>query len=153
VRRITRPSSEVEARLLETLKESKKRPKGRAWRTVRDALSGLPTANKRDPSPQGHWQHPGACTYDNHTGSDWDEPAKALKAGDHGVPGGENMVCNRQGTPRYFTIREMARLQCLPDDFVISGSWKAATRQLGNAVPAIVAEHFGKKIAEIIGKS
>ena len=62
----------------------------------------------------GHWQHPGARAYDNHTGSCLDEPAKALKAGDHGVPGSENMLAGRQGDVRYFTIREMARLQGLP---------------------------------------
>jgi hypothetical protein len=43
-----------------------------------------------------------------------DEPAKALKAGDHGVPGGENMLADRQGRVRYFTIREMIRLATLP---------------------------------------
>jgi DNA (cytosine-5)-methyltransferase 1 len=66
-----------------------------------------------------------------------------LKAGDHGVPGGENMVVNQAGRVRYFTLREMARLQDLPDEFVVSGGWKAATRQLGNAVPASMAEFFG----------
>jgi DNA (cytosine-5)-methyltransferase 1 len=81
-----------------------------------------------------------------------DEPAKALKAGDHGVPGGENMLADRQGRVRYFTVREMARLQSFPDDFIVSGSWRAATRQLGNAVPTIVGEHMAAVVHRIIRK-
>ena len=50
------------------------------------------------------------------------------------------MLANRLGNVRYFTVREMARLQGFPDEFFISGSWKAATRQLGNAVPTSVGE-------------
>jgi DNA (cytosine-5)-methyltransferase 1 len=151
VRRIAAPSSEAEAQLLVRLRQREKKPRGRAWRTVRDALADLPPPSKRNEPLQGHWQHPGARVYRNHTGSDWDEPAKALKAGDHGVPGGENIICDRRGNPRYFTIREMARLQCFPDSYFVSGSWKAATRQLGNAVPTIIGEYLGRKLLAIIG--
>ena len=150
VRRVAEPASQTEARILERVREKKKRPKGRPWQTVRDALSDLPPPSKRSEPLQGHWQHPGARVYDNHTGSNWDEPAKALKAGDHGVPGGENIVCDRRGNPRYFTIREMARLQCLPDGYEVIGSWKAATRQLGNAVPTIVGRRLGTELLSII---
>jgi DNA (cytosine-5)-methyltransferase 1 len=80
-----------------------------------------------------------------------DEPAKALKAGDHGVPGGENMLADKQGHVRYFTIREMARLQNFPDEFVVTGTWKAATRQLGNAVPISVGQHIGQAVMNVIG--
>lgn len=79
-----------------------------------------------------------------------DEPGKALKAGDHGVPGGENMVVNRLGNVRYFTVREMARMQGFPDDFVVTGSWKAATRQLGNAVPTVVGEYMAEAVKEVL---
>jgi DNA (cytosine-5)-methyltransferase 1 len=109
----------------------------------------LPPPTTR-PKIEGHWQHPGARAYDNHTGSCLDEPAKALKAGDHGVPGGENMLADRRGNVRYFTVREMARLQGFPDQFVVSGSWRAATRQLGNAVPISVGKHMGKAVLKII---
>ncbi len=73
-----------------------------------------------------------------------------MKAGDHGVPGGENMLAGRSGQVRYFTVREMARLQGFPDDFVFQGSWKAATRQLGNAVPTTVGELMARAVAKII---
>ena len=68
-----------------------------------------------------------------------DLPAKTLKAGDHGVPGGENMVILDDGDVRYFTVRECARLQTFPDEFIFHGTWTEAMRQLGNAVPIKLA--------------
>jgi len=35
---------------------------------------------------------------------------------------------------RYFSIRESARLQTFPDNFVFQGSWTESMRQIGNAV-------------------
>lgn len=136
-------SSTSEASALKRALASGTPPEKKPWVTVRDAIGDLPPPTKSE-FIAGHWQHPGARAYKNHTGSNMDEPAKALKAGDHGVPGGENMVVNRRGNVRYFTVREMARLQGFPDDFDVSGSWKAATRQLGNAVPTAMAQRMGE---------
>jgi len=79
-----------------------------------------------------------------------DEPAKTLKAGDHGVPGGENMIAFPDGSVRYFTIREAARLQTFPDNFLFQGPWSETMRQLGNAVPVSLAEHFAKSIHALL---
>jgi len=151
-RRISEPASQSESRALLKVRELGEKPSTKPWVTVRDAIGDLPPPSKCETLP-GHWQHPGAKAYRNHTGSNLDEPAKALKAGDHGVPGGENMLASKNGRVRYFTVREMARLQGLPDDFVISGSWKGATRQLGNAVPTMVGEYIGRAVARIINGS
>ncbi|MDQ2843951.1 MAG: DNA cytosine methyltransferase [Acidobacteriota bacterium] len=111
------------------------------WRTVRDALAGLPDPeDARAARIPNHRCNPGARSYAGHTGSPLDEPAKTLKAGDHGVPGGENMLVNPDGSLRYFTVRESARLQTFPDDYVFHGAWSEAMRQLGNAVPVMLAE-------------
>ena len=58
-----------------------------------------------------------------HTGSALDEPSKTLKAGYHGVPGGENMFVKDDGMVRYFTVRESARLQTFPNEYEFHGSW------------------------------
>jgi DNA (cytosine-5)-methyltransferase 1 len=152
VRPILRPASESEAQALKRVRSLKKKPKQRPWITVRDAIADLPVATKKE-KIGGHWQHPGARAYANHTGSCMDEPAKALKAGDHGVPGGENMISDRRGNVRYFTIREMARLQGFPDNFIVEGRWKAATRQLGNAVPICIGEKMGRTILSLLNKN
>jgi DNA (cytosine-5)-methyltransferase 1 len=75
-------------------------------------------------------------------------PAKTLKAGDHGVPGGENMMVRENGELRYFSVRESARLQTFPDGFVFHGSWTETMRQLGNAVPVALAHFVAASVAE-----
>jgi len=120
-----------------------------AWRTVRDALVGLPDPSAGDAAGwYNHEQNQGARSYVGHTGSPLDEPAKTLKAGDHGVPGGENMLLNPDGSIRYFTVRESARLQTFPDDYVLHGAWTEAMRQLGNAVPVLLAETIANGIKQ-----
>lgn len=120
------------------------------WLTVRDAIGDLPTPTEETEPVINHRLRLGARVYPRHTGSKWDQPAKALKAGDHGVPGGENMLVLEGGAVRYFTLREMARLQGFPDDFVVPNSWKRPIKQLGNAVPVQVGEAFGHGIANIL---
>ena len=123
------------------------------WRTVRDALEGLPDPElepDRARRLSNHKLQPGAKSYPGHTGSPLDEPAKTLKAGVHGVPGGENMLAKANGEVRYFTARESARLQTFPDDYVFHGSWSETMRQLGNAVPIRLAEVVGKDVARLL---
>jgi DNA (cytosine-5)-methyltransferase 1 len=118
-----------------------------AWNTVRDAISDLPDPQSLvSKSIPNHIFQPGAKTYIGHTGSPLDEPAKTLKAGDHGVPGGENMVLFPSGRVRYFTVRESARLQTFPDEYVFGSSWTENMRQIGNAVPVRLGQIVTKNI-------
>ena len=50
------------------------------------------------------------------------------------------------------TVRESARLQSFPDDFVFTGTKTKQDRQVGNAVPPLLGEALGKAIIEIIGE-
>jgi DNA (cytosine-5)-methyltransferase 1 len=120
-------------------------PPENPWDTVLDAIHDLPDPRKGEGGFQHHRYNPGARTYPGHTGSPLHEPAKTLKAGDHGVPGGENMLAYPNGEVRYFTVRESARLQTFPDNFIFHGCWTEGMRQLGNAVPV--------KLGEVIAKS
>jgi DNA (cytosine-5)-methyltransferase 1 len=126
-------------------------PNSKPWTTIRDAIRGLGEPGSRE-DVANHTRQPGARSYPGHTGSILDEPAKALKAGVHGVPGGENMIAFENGKVRYFTVREAARLQGLPDKYEFVGSWSENMRQLGNAVPAPLAEAFAGRIAAYISK-
>jgi DNA (cytosine-5)-methyltransferase 1 len=123
------------------------------WRTIRDSILGLPDPERQPKSARLHSNHqfnPGARTYPGHTGSPIDEPSKTLKAGDHGVPGGENMLVRLDGTVRYFSVREAARLQTFPDDYQFMGSWSEVMRQLGNAVPVDLAEVVARSVADAL---
>lgn len=85
-----RPPARAVSRV-ESLASSLIPPRSFAWRTVRDALSDLPDPRSVEAGAfANHRFNPGARSYAGHTGSPWDQPAKTLKAGDHGVPGGEN---------------------------------------------------------------
>jgi len=132
------------------VRSMKVKPAGLPWRTVRDAISDLPDPERQRQSSEvpNHRFQGGAKTYPGHTGSPLDEPAKTLKAGDHGVPGGENMLLRPDGSVRYFTVRESARLQTFPDDFLFHGSWTETMRQLGNAVPVQLAGLVAASVRE-----
>lgn len=124
------------------------------WRTVRDALKGMP-----EPQPSGvkgwhnHVFQGGAKAYAGHTGSPLDLPSKTLKAGGHGVPGGENMLRHVDGSVRYFSVRESARIQTFPDDYELHGAWGEAMRQLGNAVPVKLAGEIGRSVANHLARA
>lgn len=146
IRRDREGFDRLDAGAVSRLRKLNRPPSKKAWVTVRDCLKGLGEPNGRN----NHVFQPGARVYKGHTGSPLDQPAKALKAGDHGVPGGENMMVMDNGQVRYFTIREAARLQGLPDGYEFPRSWTESMRQLGNAVPAELAEAVGRWMTSIL---
>ena len=71
----------------------------------------------------------------------WDSPAPALTTRCISYSNG------RFGHPqqdRAISVREAACLQTFPTDFVFTGSLNSQARQVGNAVPAILAQQFGE---------
>jgi DNA (cytosine-5)-methyltransferase 1 len=123
-------------------------PADKPWRTVRDCLRDVPDPT---PTPTRRGEHElrvGARIYPGHNGSLIDLPSKTLKAGDHGVPGGENMIRFLDGTVRYFTTYEAKLIQTFPKSYHITGSWTEAMRQIGNAVPVRLAQTIGKGLIE-----
>ncbi|QIK81507.1 DNA (cytosine-5-)-methyltransferase [Lysobacter sp. HDW10] len=123
------------------------------WRTVREAIADLPkpfTNRDDDGTYFNHRLQNGARPYAGHTGSPIDGPSKTLKAGAHGVPGGENMIAFPDGSYRYFTVREAGRIQTFPDTWHFEGAWSEAMRQLGNAVPVELAMVVAKSVAKTL---
>lgn len=124
-------------------------PPGLPWRTIRDATADLPDPQSAH-GREDHRFQGGARAYKGHEGSDLDWPAKTIKAGDHGVPGGENMIRFADGSVRYLTVLETKRVQGFPDDFRIAGAWGERMRQLGNAVPVPLAEALGRRLVQTL---
>ncbi|MCY0927052.1 DNA (cytosine-5-)-methyltransferase [Streptomyces sp. H27-H1] len=146
------------------------------WRTLRDAILGIDWEDGgpvEDPLPpvledhlkpknpadrvvegvRDHVGWPGARKYDGHTPNLLDRPAKTVKAGVHGVPGGESVMELDEETfdegkgYRYMTVRETARVMTFPDKWILEGPRGEKMRQLGNAVPVKLGEVFAKAVA------
>lgn len=151
--RVARANRSMDIRLYDRGMRLLEKPLSAPWQTVRDALADIPDPEFYPDAATRFTNHrfqAGARSYAGHTGSPLDEPAKTLKAGVHGVPGGENMLARTDGTVRYFSVRESARLQTFPDSFQFSGSWTESMRQLGNAVPVELARVIGQNVARCL---
>lgn len=123
------------------------------WLTLRDAVKGLgePLGDKVEhPKHLHHYGWPGARQYPGHTPNLLDRPAKTVKAGVHGVPGGETVLQRDDGSIRYMTVREVARAMTFPDDWFLAGPRGEQMRQLGNAVPVKLGETIARSVADAL---
>ncbi len=122
------------------------------WQTLRDAISDLPepVEGKDHADHRQHIGWPGAREYSGHTPNALDKPSKTVKAGGHGVPGGESVVRLDDGSIRYLTVRETARVMTFPDTWQFAGPRSEQMRQLGNAVPVRLGMVFAEAVAKAL---
>lgn len=125
-------------------------PELKAWKTIRDQLGQLPEPDDKGTFHSEHQIRYGAKSYPGHTGSFIDLPSKTLKAGAHGVPGGENMIRFHDGSLRYLTTYEAKRIQTFPHEYRILGSWSESMRQVGNAVPVRLGRIISKSVIDSV---
>ena len=88
----------------------------------------------------------GSSAYANY-GDAWfrlppDEPARTVKENHGGV-------FLHYARDRVMTPRELARLQSFPDDYLFCGSKGAVLKQIGNAVPPLLAKAVGTSVRGI----
>lgn len=149
---IARPS-EIPTRLrgqVARLRKTGGSPESLPWITLRDALFEIPKPLSTiiPPGWPNHQAVPGARVYAKHTGSPLDLPSKTIKAGVHGVAGGEAMLRELDGTVRYLTIREAAIVQGFPRNYEFPGYRSRVMGVIGNAVAVDVAAAVGQSLRE-----
>lgn len=145
------------------------------WKTVRDAIADLPKVPNgenwhvgRNPTklslerykavPEGgnRFDLPTKlmpdCWKKKKTGStdvfgrlEWDKPALTIRT-EFFKPEKGRYLHPQEHRP--ITVREAARIQTFPDNYVIKGSHVQAAKQVGNAVPVELARNIGLKLLE-----
>ncbi len=71
-----------------------------------------------------------------------DQPSETIRAECHGN------IQYHYSLPRRLSMREAARLQSFPDDFLFACKLRETERQIGNAVPPVLAWHIAKAVSE-----
>ena len=94
-------------------------------------------------------EHEHARVFDNsYVVQWWDLPSKTILAHIH--KDGFQFIHPDYNQARTFTVREAARIQSFPDDFVFEGSRGDKYKQIGNAVPCLFAEALAKAVKQAL---
>ena len=111
----------------------------------RERIEATPEGGDRRDWPEHLWPdcHRGGIAghTDVYGRLSWDKPAPTLTTKCISYSNG------RYGHPtehRALTAREAARLQTFPDSFEFAGGLTSQARQIGNAVPVVLAQRFGE---------
>ena len=112
-------------------------------------------------SKHGNWQlkdlqkvRPDLINHDpkhfgnRYTVQSWDKPAKTICA--HLYKDGNLFIHPDSKQARTFTVREAARVQSFPDDFFFEGSRTEQFKQVGNAVPPLMAKSFAHALKQVL---
>lgn len=120
------------------------------WITAFEAINDLSESNNQEIAPN-HDQYSRAKNYGSHLQGNKpirpDFPSPTIRAQHHG-----NIEFHYNNSRR-LTVRECARIQSFPDDFIFLGSTSKAYVQIGNAVPPVLAFHIAQSTFDYLERS
>jgi len=118
-------------------------PSSPEWITAGEALRDLESMEE-NPENSHSWSRAAASPDQGSRKLRKDAPATTIRAEHHG---------NTQwhySLERRISLREAARLQSFPDDFVFPSGMRETERQIGNAVPPVLAWHIASALRDQI---
>ncbi|MDA9159796.1 DNA cytosine methyltransferase [Rhodobacteraceae bacterium] len=116
------------------------------WVSCSEALDAVPEPSEKSniPNHSGTKYKLRFNGYLGHRKIDPDAPAPTITA--RGDDKGGVVIIHHPKNHRRMTVRETAIIQSFPIDFIFWGTNTSAYRQIGNAVPPILAEQIAKSV-------
>ena len=120
------------------------------YKTLRDTIFDLPDPDSEEgaviPNHIGTNHRVKINGYMGNRKLDWDKISPTI-VGRGGGTGGA-VIAVHPNCDRRFTVRETARIQTFPNDFIFHGSTGSQFRQIGNAIAVEFAYHLGKTLKD-----
>jgi DNA (cytosine-5)-methyltransferase 1 len=109
------------------------------WISVSEAISDLELVGKED-MPNHIWSMANKSSEQGNRRLVSNRPGFTIRAECHGN------IQFHYSLPRRISMREAARIQSFPDDFVFESKLRETERQIGNAVPPVLAWHIASSV-------
>ena len=109
------------------------------WITAKDALGDL-EGKEEDTAINHVWSRANKSPEQGNRRLAAGRPAYTIRAECHGN------IQYHYSLPRRISMREAARVQSFPDDFIFESKLRETERQVGNAVPPVLAWHIARAV-------
>ncbi len=116
------------------------------WVTAKDALADLEEEERLKSMPNWEWSKAKKNRGQGNDPIKADQPSPTIRAEHHG-----NIEFHYR-LSRRLSVREAARLQSFPDDFIFQASMSEAYKLVGNAVPPVLAWHLAVAVRDFLDK-
>ena len=125
------------------------------WVSVKEALSSLPDPDGEDahtvPNNEYSQYKVTVKNFTGHRKTNPDLPSPTILARGNG--GGGVVAIPHYNGERRMTVRESATVQSFPEDFAYKGTRGSCYRQVGNAVPVLLAQKIAEQLLIFFEKS
>ncbi len=113
------------------------------WMTSKEAIGDLETMDENE-AINHVWSRAEKSPEQGDRTIKADRPADTIRAECHGN------IQFHYSLPRRISMREAARFQSFPDDFIFAAKLRETERMVGNAVPPVLGWHMANAVAECL---